>query len=61
MAYDTNYPVTCPINDEIIDKDECFVRCMAASMGCPKFNMPGLRPFEEEAAICKACEYYQDD
>ena len=39
----------------------CFERCMSACESAPEYYMPGLRPFEEEAAICKACEYYQDD
>lgn len=61
MAYDTNYPVTCPIDNKVIYMDDCFERCMSACESAPEYYMPGLRPFEEEAAICKACEYYQDD
>ena len=48
MAYDTNYPVTCPIDNKVIYMDDCFERCMSACESAPEYYMPGLRPFEEE-------------
>lgn len=61
MAYNTNYPITCPIDNKVLYCGDCFERCMSACREAPKNYMPGLKSFEEEAAICKACEHYQDD
>lgn len=61
MGIDTKCPVRCPIDGNEIDMDECFVRCSAAVCGCPEFDMPGIRSFEEEVKVCKSCKYHVDE
>ena len=61
MGINTIYPVICPIDGKKIDMDECFVRCSAATYGCPEKDMPGINSFETEREICKKCRHYVNE